>query len=228
MPPRLATLTLDASGAERPEPGLLRLVDASPALFAPRLVRLEGEPPIARLEARWASDPLEARGQRSLDALSRTGSKRDWDLFLPLLQGMRIDRAALRAERFFVERALAQNEAAAPDPAARFTVLAHRERLASVEIVARADAPGFVRLAYAFDPALGVALDGTAVEGVPDFLGGVVLAFPAGTHAITLSAPPATLRLRLLAASGAIAATLLLVWAASFLPPSRTTRAELP
>ena len=73
-----------------------------------------------------------------------------------------------------------------------------------------------------------MALDGSAVPSVPDFLGGVVLAFPAGRHAITLTAPPATLRLRLLAASGAIAATLLLLWAASFLPPSFASRAELP
>jgi hypothetical protein len=226
--PRLGHVALDARHADRVEPGLVRLVDAAPALFAAQLERLTGPAPIARLEARWASDPLDARGQRSLDALSRSGRTHDWPLFLPLLRGMRIEPAAHRAERFYVEHPLPPLDAAAPEVPAEFAVLSQDERLDAVEIVARASAPGFVRLAYGFDPALGVALDGRAAPSVPDFLGAVVLAFPAGTHAITLAAPPATLRLRLLAASGALAATLLLVWAASFLPESRPTRAELP
>jgi hypothetical protein len=224
VPSRLASVPLGAGSAERRGPGLLRLTHASPALFAPRLETLAGEPPLARLLARWKSDPLEKRGQRSLDALSRTGERRDFDLFLPLLARMELARGARRAERFVVERALPAQESPAHGPAAELTVLAHEERLESVEVVARASAPGFLRLAYSFDPALGVALDGAPVESVPDFLGGVVLAFPAGTHTVTLTAPPKALRLGLLAASGGIAATLLLVWALSFLP----SRAELP
>lgn len=226
-PPRLAGVALEAGEVVRAEPGLLRLLHVSPALFAARLDRLEGASPLARLEARWASDPLNVRGQRSLDVLSRSGKAHDWALVLPLLRGMQVDRAGRRAERFFVERMLAGGEAASAGAAAEFSVLSHHEGLDSIEIVARASAPGFVRLAYSFDPALGVALDGAAVERVPDFLGAVVLAFPAGTHAITLRAPPATQQLRLLAASGAIAGTLVLVWVASFSIPSRATRTEL-
>lgn len=222
-PPRLARLALEAGEVVRTEPGLLRLLHASPALFAARLDRLEGASPLAQLQERWASDPLEVRGQRSLDVLSRSGKAHDWPLFVPLLREMRIDRAGRRAERFFVERSLAGGEPASAAAAAEFSVLSHREELDRVEIVAQASAPGFVRLAYSFDPALGVALDGAAVESVPDFLGAVVLSFPAGTHAVTLRAPPATLQLRLLAASGAIAGTLVLVWVASFSIPSRAT-----
>jgi hypothetical protein len=107
-------------------------------------------------------------------------------------------------------------------------VLRHAEALASVELVARASAPGFVRLAYAFDPALRVALDGAGVASVPDFLGGVVVAFPAGEHTVTLRAPSATWRVRLLAASGGIAVALLILWVLNFLPPGRAPRAELP
>ncbi len=227
VPARLAALPLGA-GFERRGPGLLRLTEASPAVFAPRLETLTGEPPLARLLARWESDPLEGRGQRSLDALSRTASKRDYELFLPLLHRMELARGAGRAERFLVERGLAAAESAAPTGHAEFAVLRHAESLASVELVARASAPGYVRLAYSFDPALGVALDGARVESVPDFLGGVVVAFPAGEHTLTLRAPPATLRVLLLAASGAIAVALLILWVLNFLPPGRAPRAELP
>jgi hypothetical protein len=97
-----------------------------------------------------------------------------------------------------------------------------------VEIVARAYAPGFVRLAYSWDPDLRVALDGDAVESVPDFLGGSVIAFPAGRHAISLGAPEANLRLALVAGCGGIAAALVLVWAASFLPFSREATRAVP
>ena len=221
-PPRLARLALDPRTAELREPGLLRLRDASPALFAPRLEPLpgvagsgsrEGVPSLlARLEAQWASDPLEARGQRSLDALNRTGTRRDWPVLLPLLRGMRIERAQARADRFFVEREL-PGPVPAPTGPGEFAVLAHQEQLLAVKIVARATLSGFVRLAYSFDPDLGVEIDGEPTRSAADFLGGIVLAFPAGTHEITLQAPRAILRLRLLAISGGIATALAILWA---------------
>ena len=91
-------------------------------------------------------------------------------------------------------------------------MLSHREQLRSVEVVARASAPGFVRLAYSFDHELAIAIDGEPAQGVADFLGGVVVPFPPGTHTIGLEAPAAILRLRLLWCSGAIATALALLW----------------
>lgn len=223
--PRLARLPLDPETAVRPEPGLVRLAHAGPALFAPRLEALPGPAPIEALVERWRTDPLEGRGQRTLDALSRTARTRDHELFLPLLRDLRIDRAGRRAERFFV----AGPGALAPPggEGAGFAVLEHREGLDEVEVVARAGSPGFVRLAYSFDPGLRVTLDGRPIEAVPDFLGALVVAFPAGRHAIALRAPDAALRGGLLAASGAIAAALVLVWAATSFPPRQATRAPL-
>jgi hypothetical protein len=224
--PRLARIALDPNTGELLEPGLLRLRHASPALFAPRLEPLPGAARggsgkgvpslLPLLEAQWARDPLAARGQRSLDALNRTGTRRDWPVLLPLLRGMRIQREQLHADRFFVETTLpgdARSEApGAAIDTVPFAVLSHQERLGSVEVVARASAPGFVRLAYSFDPELTVAIDGEPAQGVADFLGGVVLPFPAGTHTIRLEAPRAILRVRLLWCSGAIAAALALLW----------------
>ena len=218
-PPSLARLALDPQQAELREPGLLRLRHASPALFATRLAPLPGGGErragrgvpalLARLEAQWARDPLEARGQRSLDAINRTGTRRDWPLLLPLLRGMRIERAESRAERFFVEEELpGSTPQSAATSAAAFAVLAYHEQLRSVEVVASASAAGFVRLAYAFDPELGLAIDGEGVPFVADFLGGVVLPFPAGMHTIRLEAPRERLRLQLLWFSTAIATTL--------------------
>jgi hypothetical protein len=233
--PRLAGIALDPAAGERLEPGLLRLHGASPALFAPRVEALpraalgagDSAPALlARLEAQWASDPLEKRGQPSLDALSRTGTRRDWPLLLPLLHGMQIRPGELRADRFLVEQEL-DAAAEAPGPAAApatpFAVLSHREQLRSAEIVARAPAPGFVRLSYSFDPELALAIDGRPAPAVADFLGGVVLAFPAGTHTISLEAPRETARPWLLALGGAAAAALAMLWVWSRLP-----RASLP
>ncbi len=221
-PPGLARLELDPQAAELREPGLLRLRHSSPALFASRVQRLAGTDDsgsrkgvpslLARLEAQWARDPLEVRGQRSLDALNRTGTRRDWPVLLPLLRAMRIEGAQARADRFFVEEMPRGFEPADPArPAADpfvFSVLAHQEQLRSVQVVARASAAGFVRLAYSFDPELGLAIDGEPTPGVADFLGAVVLPFPAGTHTLTLEAPRATLRLQLLWFGGGIAAAL--------------------
>jgi hypothetical protein len=131
---------------------------------------------------------------------------------------MRIERARARAERFFVEEKPAGFGGAAAAPpasdAVRFALLAHREHLRSVEVVARASDPGFVRLAYSFDPGLTLQIDGEPTLGVADFLGGVVVPFPAGTHSIVLEAPRESLRLRLLWISGGIATALALlqVW----------------
>jgi hypothetical protein len=227
--PRLARLALDPRTIELREPGLVRIRHASPALFAPRLEPL----PRARgggsgadvpsllpiLEAQWVKDPLEVRGQRSLDALNRTGARRDWRVFLAILRGMRIERAQARADRFFVEREIrgfaptGGDAAHSAADAASFAVLAHRAQLRSVEIVARAEASGFVRLAYAFDPELALQIDGEPSEAVADFLGGVVLPFPAGTHTIRLEAPREILRLRLLWIGAGLATALVLLWA---------------
>ena len=235
-PPRLARVALSAQTGERLEPGLLRLRDASPALFAPRLEPLpgtgggsrEGVPSLLpRLEAQWARDPLEARGQRSLDALNRTGTRRDWPVLLPLLRGMRIERAQARADRFFVEQMLPGFGPTQPGAAA-FAVLAHQEQLLSAKIVARAAQPGFVRLAYSFDPDLRLEIDGEPTPSTADFLGGIVLPFPAGTHELTLTAPRPTLRLRLLAISGAAATALAMLWVWSRrLRAIPSTRSEL-
>ena len=84
--------------------------------------------------------------------------------------------------------------------------------------MARASTPGFVRLAYSFDPELALAIDGEPAPGVADFLGGIVLPFPAGTHSIRLEAPRETLRRRLLAIGGAAAIALAMLWLWSRLP----------
>jgi hypothetical protein len=80
--------------------------------------------------------------------------------------------------------------------------------------VARASAPGFVRLSYSYDADLAVRVDGQPAEFVPDALGaGIILAFPAGAHAIAVDAPRTTQRALLLAASAGLAVGLLAVLA---------------
>jgi hypothetical protein len=235
--PRLARIALDPGVGELLEPGLLRLRHASPALFAPRLEPLpevaggsgtrKAPSLLPLLEAQWARDPLEARGQRSLDALNRTARRRDWPLLLPLLRGMGIQREPSTADRFLVEQRIAP--AAAPDAAqpSGFAVLAHREELRSVEVVARAAAPGFVRLSYSFDPELAIAIDGEPTPGVADFLGAVVVAFPAGTHTVRLEAPGERYRGRLLAFGIFAAMALAMLWSWTYFPrTSRTTPAD--
>jgi hypothetical protein len=210
-PPRLARLALDPRAVELLEPGLLRIRHASPALFAPHVDPVA--PQIPLLEAQWAKDPLEARGQRSLDALNRTGTRRDWPLLLPFLRLMRIEREQARADRFFVARNLSPPRPR-PGDDAEFAVLAHEEQRLTVKLVARAAQPGFVRLAYSYDPDLELEVDGEATEMTSDFLGAVVLPFPAGTHEIALKAPRSSLRLQLLALGGSITAALAIlgVW----------------
>jgi hypothetical protein len=220
--PRLARLSLDPGTAERAEPGLIRLQHASPALFAGRLAHpsdvprssIESGAPslLPQLLARWAKEPLDVSGLPSLDALYRVGVRRDWTFLLPLLRGMQIDRTQARADRFFVERTLVAAEPAGAG-AAEFRVLAHHAQLEMVTIAASATLPGFVRLAYSFDPDLRIEIDGEPAPSTADFLGGIVLAFPAGSHEITLKAPLPTQRLGLLAFGGGIAMALATLWA---------------
>jgi hypothetical protein len=163
--------------------------------------------------------------------LNRTGTRRDWPVLLPLLHGMGIQRGERRADRFLVEQKLeSMPEAPAPTeaPAAPFAVLSHREQLRSAEIVASAPAPGFVRLSYSFDPELALAIDGQPTPAVADFLGGVVLAFPAGTHTISLGAPRETARPWLLALGGTAAAALAVLWFWSRLPRASSPATRLP
>ena len=126
---------------------------------------------LPRLEAQWANDPLEARGQRSLDALNRTGTRRDWPVLLPLLRGMRIQREQARADRFFVDGKLPVS--AQPGAATRPSRTRLRSRaLAPGAALDRSRSwrapplPGFVRLAYSFDPELRLAIDGEPTQAV--------------------------------------------------------------
>ena len=229
--PVFARLRVDAEIASARGERVLELRHASPALFAPRLSELPApyrtavgadDPPLlGLLEEERRRAPQRFHPLRSVDALARAVRKRDWSALLPLVEAMGIDRVAARADRIFTGRPLALPPGAQDEPP-EFAVLHHREDLVSVEIVARASASGFVRLAYAHDPHLAISLDDGPAVSVPDSLGGaIVLAFPAGTHKITVRAPEP--RLRLLLLGGSIALTLaLVVWllvARAYVPP---------
>jgi len=180
-------------------PGIMRLQEASPALFSPRLqlppARLlehrEASPRLMGIvEQQWAKAPLGTHRFPSLDALYRTAQRPGQDSALvELLRSMEIDRSRQTCSRIFTDRLL---DPAAPPPstAPEFEVLRHREEWSHVEIVARSATPGYLRLAYSDDPALRIELDGRPVAKAPDALtGAIVVAFPAGRHSLVLIPP---------------------------------------
>jgi hypothetical protein len=209
--PPASRLLLASSVGEQLAPGLLRLQDASPALFAPELAPLpdwtrdagaRNRSPalLGVLEQTWRENPLDRVRfrTRSLDPLFRTGKKEDWKAFLPLLRAMELDRAHGCAARIFVDELLPPGEPPPGGPV-EFAVLSHLEEPTRVQIVARASQSGYVRISYSRDPDLRVSLDGELAETTADALGGAIaLAFPAGTHTIEIRAPAATLQTRCL------------------------------
>jgi len=202
-------LLLAGGAGEQPVPGLLKLQHASPALFAPELAALpdwvqeagaRNRSPrlLGVLEQIWQEDQLDWVRTRSLDPLFRIRKKQDWEVFLPLLRAMELDRARAQAKRIFVDEPPTQTDRPSGPPA-EFAVLSHLEEPTRAEIVARASQSGYVRLSYAHDPDLAVSVDGERVATTVDSLGGAItLAFPAGTHTIEVQAPAALLQTRLL------------------------------
>jgi len=200
-------LLLESGVGERLAPGLLKLQHASPALFAPELsslpewVREAGARDrsprlLGVLEQTWQQDQLDWVRTRSLDPLFRIRDKRDWEVFLPLLRAMELDRTDARATRIFVDDMLPQGELPSSVPAT-FAVLSHLEEPTRVRITARASQSGYVRISYAHDPDLAVSLDGELAATAADSLGGAIaLAFPAGTHTIEVQAPAAMMQTR--------------------------------
>jgi hypothetical protein len=198
--PALGALARRSGVGDAVEPGLLRLANASPALFAGRISLVRDRAPdtadvprpplLPLLEQQWERRPSRLHRHRSLDLLFRTGRERDYQVLTPFLEQMQIDRARSLAREILLADPLPPPPGSAPAGDARFQVLEHRETPRGVELLAEASRPGYVRLAYAHDPELRVTLDARPVPSVPDALGGaVVLAFPAGTHRIYLAAP---------------------------------------
>lgn len=203
---------------DRPE--RLRLEHASPALFAPRLVTLPtalAPPPadgshelrlLSALRERWRRDPLDdARRDPSLAPLARTRRRHDDDVVAPAVAAMRIDRARARAERIFVDGP-APPPADAPEPDAALEVLEHRESPGRVDLVVRAPGPGWLRLAYAFDPGLELRVDDRPAPLARDSLGAAVAAVPAGRHALVLRPRTPVLRSVLLVSCVSLAGAL--------------------
>ena len=211
--PVLERLRIDPASASRPQPEVLQLRHASPAIFSRRLAPLpephrsaardRPDPPrlLDLLGQRWKRAEIPAHADAALVPLFRTGEGRDWIPLLPLLRAMGIDRESATAERLFAEPPFEAPEGADDGPT-RFAVTRHHEELTRVEIEARASAPGFVRLSYSDDPDLAVALDGEPVPAWRDAVtGAVIVAFPAGTHTISLRAPGAAFAVGLLGIS---------------------------
>ena len=137
---------------------------ASPALFAPRLERCRRRAPAPKAclrcsrASRRSGRAIRSRlaASASLDALNRTGTRATGRCSCRCCAGCGSSARRHRADRFFVERTLAPG----PEPAqtgagADFAVLAHREQPRDGRRSWRAPrAPGFVRLAYSFDPDL--------------------------------------------------------------------------
>jgi len=201
---------------------MLQLPHASPAVFAPELAWLPESleetgardlPPrlLGVLERRWRNDPSDSATMGSLDPLFRIRTGRDWEVLVPYLRGMQLDRTRARAERIFVDTRLPPGTSVSTDPG-DFAVLSHDEEPTRVRIVARASRDGFVRLSYSYDPDAIVALDGAPIEAVADSLGGAItLAFPEGTHVVEVGAPPPNLQKGLLWLSGFLALVLMTV-----------------
>jgi hypothetical protein len=205
-----------------PSPAVVRLADASPALFAPHLEILAPTlaPPVAdgelrllaALRARWREDPLTATSlPPSLAMLARTGRKRDWEIVAPAVAAMEIDRSRASAARIFLD-APAPELGAPEEPAAgrrsALEVLEHVESGDRVAIAVHAASPGWLRLAYTHDPALAVRIDGGPVPFGRDSLGALVVALPAGRHAIEIRAAAPAPRLLLLVFCPALAGVL--------------------
>jgi len=198
-PPVPRRLGLPAGSGRAVDARTIALRNTSPAVFAPRVEPLPvpfREAPegslhsglLGALEAKWRRDPLSRPTVPSIDALFRSGRRRDWVRLAPLVRAMGLDRAGARCERLFSERHVAPGPGAA-SPASEFAVLEHRESSTEVEIHARSSLAGYVRLSYTHHPALDVRLDGSPVENIPDALGAIVLPFPAGSHTVSVRAP---------------------------------------
>ena len=229
--PVTARLSLAPGTGEAVAPGLLVLRHASPAIFSPELAPLpawvreaggrDASPRLLGvLERNWQQDSLRRVRPPSLDPLFRTGSERDWSALVPLLRAMELDRAQARAARIFVDELLPPAGPRSSGPA-DFAVLSHLEQPTRVRIVARASRAGYLRISYGRDPDLAVSLDGEAVVATADALtGAVVLAFPAGVHAVEIRAPEPVLQVRCLWLSGFLASMLAALLAVSLRSPS--------
>lgn len=233
LPPVLRDMQSDPKLGWLHSPGIFRLRHASPAIFAPRIEPLPEEfateataenaeseadaPPqlFGRLLEQWRRDPLGHHPDASLDVLFRTLEKNDGAPFLPLLRDLGLDRAAARADLFYVDRLETARGPRRLASAPRFEVLRHEEEQMRVELDVRASDEGFVRLSYSHDPDLIVRIDGQPVDAMADALGGgVVLPLNAGSHTVVIERPANGLRDGLLALStgGALALMGLVVW----------------
>jgi hypothetical protein len=210
---------------------LLKLLHASPALFAPQLAPLpdwvrdagarENSPRLLGvLEQTWQEDRLDGARSQSLDSLFRTRERQDWKVFVPLLRALELNRTETRATRIFVDELLPSKGPSSSGPVS-FAVLSHLEEPSRARIVAHASQSGYVRLSYARDPDQIVSLDGEIAETTSDSLGGAItLAFPAGTHSIDVRAPAPILQTRYLWLS----LSLILLLAAALVRERRATR----
>jgi hypothetical protein len=217
--PRLERTDAPPGSVEQRAERWLLLRHASPALFAPRLELLpadaapearRGRAPrlLSTLRARWRDDPVAgSTADPSLAPLARTGRKRDWEALEPVVRAMEIDRRRGIALRFFVDSegpSVSNRHGTGAAECGAFELLDHEEVSTAVRIDAQAEAAGFVRLAYAFDPTLELRLDGELVAARPDSLGAIVIGFPAGRHEIVMSPALPARDVTLLAASGAL------------------------
>ena len=199
------------------EPGLLQLRYASPAIFAPKVrllphdYRSNSQAPalLATILKSWLDDPIDLGSDQSLGVIKRTKLRRDGLPLMPLVTRLEIDRETATAAHFYVEHELEPPPPTGTEGRSSFEVLTHRESLAFAQIDARAFQSGFVRLSYSFDPDVEVRLDDRPVPTIADALtGGIVIAFPAGSHTITIRGAQVTARIFLFAGGVLLAALL--------------------
>lgn len=213
--PRLGRAARASEEAVALAPGLVRLLEASPVLFAPTLADLAPRPAgtgeagggaaplLEALRERRRGDPLDGtRRAPSLSLLARTQQKRDWELIAPIVRAMEIDRSRAIARRLFVPGpvpALGPVAAARGEVDGPLRILGHEEGEVRVRMEVEPPAAGFLRLAYGRDPQVRVLVDGRPVASAADALGAFVIAIPGGRHHVELRARTPAWRIALTA-----------------------------
>ncbi len=193
--PILSRVAFAGPGAELVDPRIVRLSGASPILACRRQALVPetfpaappGEPRLMGLvRERWREEPLGEHRFPSLDAIYRTGHRRDWPRLVALMRSMKIDRARGHCEVIHVERLLESANSESPE-ISQVDLVSHRESLQGAELEVDAQGPSLLRLSYSDDPRLRVKIDGAEVERTADALtGAVVVHVPVGRHRISL------------------------------------------
>jgi hypothetical protein len=178
--------------------------DASPVVFAPRLVAVDPRQ-LAAYEARLLWDTRDGPYARAIAATAQF--VRD-----AVIAPMGLNRERGVADAVVVRGAAPSNQQEAR--LADFRLLDFEVRETALRASIRSATAGYLQFAYAFYPLLDVRVDGRAVTPIEGAMSLLVVAVPAGAHEVQVRARLSGLRLATLAifAVGVVVLWLVAAW----------------